>query len=158
MWLTARRKVLYLTRAQLAERIGCSVSALRKIEADEWRPSIQIAELLAKALQIPSEQQPLFIRIARGELNNARLNLPPQLAAHPLKPPPPISNLPVPATPLVGRAHEIHEVSRLIGDPACRMLTLVGPGGSLRLLRMECISFHSLRLARRTLLPRPLPT
>lgn len=32
-------------------------------------------------------------------------------------------------TPFIGRAEEISEISALLDDPACRLLTLVGPGG-----------------------------
>jgi predicted ATPase len=38
-------------------------------------------------------------------------------------------NLPVQLTSFVGREHEIEEISELIGQDSCRMLTLVGPGG-----------------------------
>jgi predicted ATPase len=33
------------------------------------------------------------------------------------------------ATPLIGRQRELAELDRLLADPACRLLTLVGPGG-----------------------------
>jgi len=32
-------------------------------------------------------------------------------------------------TPFVGRQRELADLARLLGDPACRLLTLVGPGG-----------------------------
>lgn len=38
-WLKRRRQGLDLTQAELAERAGCSVFALRKIETGERRPS-----------------------------------------------------------------------------------------------------------------------
>jgi predicted ATPase/DNA-binding SARP family transcriptional activator len=38
-------------------------------------------------------------------------------------------NLPVPATPLLGRAAELAQIVSLLAQPACRLLTLVGPGG-----------------------------
>jgi predicted ATPase/DNA-binding NarL/FixJ family response regulator/Tfp pilus assembly protein PilF len=38
-------------------------------------------------------------------------------------------NLPRPPTPLVGRETELAEIAQLLSDPACRLLTLVGPGG-----------------------------
>ena len=38
-------------------------------------------------------------------------------------------NLPVPTTPFVGRVEGLAEVVRRLNDPACRLLTLVGPGG-----------------------------
>jgi predicted ATPase len=37
--------------------------------------------------------------------------------------------LPHPATPFIGRAAELAEISALLDDPACRLLTLSGPGG-----------------------------
>jgi predicted ATPase/DNA-binding CsgD family transcriptional regulator len=39
------------------------------------------------------------------------------------------SNLPTQPTPFVGRLEELHQISALINDPECRLLTLVGPGG-----------------------------
>lgn len=38
-------------------------------------------------------------------------------------------HLPQPRTPFIGRAHEIAELRRLLDDPTCRLLTLVGSGG-----------------------------
>ncbi len=38
--------------------------------------------------------------------------------------------LPVPRTPLVGRTHELEEVTELVMDPDVRLLTLSGAGGS----------------------------
>src|SRR5512143_50356 len=72
-WLFQSRKQLGLTRQELAGRIGCSVSALRKIEDGERRPSVQIADLIANGLNIPPEQRSTFVRVARGELSVGRL-------------------------------------------------------------------------------------
>ncbi len=42
----------------------------------------------------------------------------------------PRHNLPTQATPLIGREIELAEItSRVVNDPGCRLLTLVGPGG-----------------------------
>ncbi len=38
-------------------------------------------------------------------------------------------NLPVQTTPFVGRDEELAEISALLADPDCRLLTLIGPGG-----------------------------
>ncbi len=44
--------------------------------------------------------------------------------------PTPPHNLPAQATPLIGREAELAEITdRLVNDPGCRLLTLVGPGG-----------------------------
>jgi predicted ATPase/DNA-binding CsgD family transcriptional regulator len=40
-----------------------------------------------------------------------------------------IHNLPPQPTPFVGRTTEVAEIAALLADPACRLLTLVGPGG-----------------------------
>jgi predicted ATPase/class 3 adenylate cyclase len=40
------------------------------------------------------------------------------------------NNLPVPATPFLGRERELQEVVERLTDPAIRLLTLTGPGGT----------------------------
>ena len=78
IWLQKRRKALDLTREELAQKIGCSVSALRKIETDQRHPSKQLAELLAFALHIPEDERGAFIRIARREVSLAKLKFQPE--------------------------------------------------------------------------------
>ena len=66
-WVRRRRKALDLTQATLAQRVGCAVITIRKIERDERRPSIQIAELLAEHLQIPDTIRHSFLQMSRGQ-------------------------------------------------------------------------------------------
>jgi predicted ATPase len=40
------------------------------------------------------------------------------------------STLPIPVTPFVGRADDLERIAARLNDPDCRLLTLVGPGGS----------------------------
>jgi len=132
-WIVRRRQALDLTRAQLARCVGYSVSALRKVEADERRPSRQLAELLAEHLQVPPEQRPTFLQVARGHLRVERLAaIEPQptrgFAPDPYLPQP-VLRLPTPPTPLIGREAELATLTRLLRNPQCRLLTLVGPGG-----------------------------
>lgn len=61
-----RRREMDLTQEELARRVGCAAITLRKIEADDLRPSIQIAERLAMALGIPLEERAEFVRRARA--------------------------------------------------------------------------------------------
>ncbi len=42
----------------------------------------------------------------------------------------PAYNLPAQLTPFIGRTEELNELKSLLGNPDCRLLTLVGPGGS----------------------------
>jgi DNA-binding SARP family transcriptional activator len=41
----------------------------------------------------------------------------------------PSRDLPIPLAPLIGREAELVEIDERLQDPACRLLTLVGPGG-----------------------------
>lgn len=61
-----RRRELDLTQDELARRVGCAAITIRKIEAEDARPSVQIAERLAMALSIPTGENAAFIRQARS--------------------------------------------------------------------------------------------
>jgi predicted ATPase/transcriptional regulator with XRE-family HTH domain len=130
-WIKRRRKALDLTQQELAQRVGCSASLIFKIESDERSISRQMAELLAEHLEIPSDQRDLFMRVARQEKMVDSLELPSRLpTAQSLSvPQPPLTNLPVPLTSFHGREHELRAITQRIQDPACRLLTLTGPGG-----------------------------
>lgn len=128
IWLKRRRKSLDLTQSLLAQRVFCSLATIQKIESEERRPSHQLAELLAIALEIPAQDRPLFLQVARGERGIERLANISDPAEWPL-----LStrqnNLPIPPTPLIGRERELADLIRLIAQPDCRLLTLIGPGG-----------------------------
>jgi len=133
-WLEKRRKALDLTREELAQKVGCSISTLRKIESDERRPSKQLAELIADELDIRTEERATFLRIARGELAVERMKPSPSLPdlsllqfSQPFSDS--IKSTPVPPTPLIGRETELIALREMIHDPQCRLITLFGPGG-----------------------------
>src|SRR6266542_2052059 len=65
-WIRRQRKALDLTQQVLAERVGCSLAAIKKIESDERRPSRQIAERMADILGVSDSQRELFLEVARG--------------------------------------------------------------------------------------------
>jgi predicted ATPase/class 3 adenylate cyclase len=67
-WLKRRRSVLLLSREDLAQQVGCAVVTLRKIEADERRPSLAIAEQLAERLELAADERLTFLKVARAEL------------------------------------------------------------------------------------------
>lgn len=65
-WLRRRRKALDLTQEQLAQGVSCSRFAIRKIEADERRPSRRLAERLAERLAVAPEERTAFLHAARA--------------------------------------------------------------------------------------------
>ncbi|HEY0739097.1 MAG TPA: helix-turn-helix domain-containing protein [Herpetosiphonaceae bacterium] len=72
-WVRRRRRALDLTQAALADRVGCAEISIRKIEADAFRPSREIAEALATCLQIPPTERAMFLQVARAERCTDRL-------------------------------------------------------------------------------------
>src|SRR5262245_60527390 len=73
VWLRQRRRQLDLTQAQLGRRAGVSAATVRKIEADERRPSVQAASALAAALGMPASAQQIFVQVARGDRSATRI-------------------------------------------------------------------------------------
>lgn len=104
-WIRRRRKALDLTQAALANRVGCAEVTIRKLEADAFRPSREIAEALADYLHIPSDERTQFLQAARGERSVDRLPIPttqidpaPATAQQPMSEPPyPLDTVPPPA-------------------------------------------------------------
>jgi predicted ATPase/DNA-binding XRE family transcriptional regulator len=127
-WLRLKRKALDLTREGLADQVGCSAATIRKLEAEERRPSAQIVARLATIFAIPPNEEALFLRFARGELSAApagtRILEPWQVADKP-----PRTNLPAPPSVIIGREEEIKAISGLIMNPKIRLVTLLGPPG-----------------------------
>ena len=132
-WLRHRRQELDLTQMQLAKRTSCTVFTIRKIEAGERRPSRQLAELLAQALEIPTENQTAFVKVARGELGIDRLPPPARMTARDTLPAATSGsipgNLPAELTPFIGREPELAALGQLLEDTQCRLITIVGLGG-----------------------------
>ncbi len=113
-WLKQQRRERNLTQAGLAKQVFCATVTLQKIEAGALRPSEQMAQRLAKALETEPEQIDRFVAFARG-LSGADL-LPP-------------SNLPAPVSRLIGREQDIAHACRRLLHKETRLLTLVGPPG-----------------------------
>ena len=145
-WLKRRRMSLGLTQKELARQVGYAPVTLRKVEADELRPSAQMARKLAEALALPAENQEQFVRFARDEAHWDDLSLPGHTLSAPLPPahlphfapqqPEPVlarrrirHNLPALTTALVGRDEELAELAQLLADPATRLVTILSAGG-----------------------------
>ena len=141
-WLRRRRKALDLTQEALAQRVSCSGFTIRKIEADERRPSRPLAERLAVALAIADDERPDFLAAARAVHTTDRLRLDrmPVGAETTDSPPDPGVDTASDATPFVGRSHEygllIGLIARLTVGTGYTVLIEGEPGiGKSRLLR-----------------------
>jgi predicted ATPase/DNA-binding XRE family transcriptional regulator/predicted negative regulator of RcsB-dependent stress response len=130
-WIALRRKSLRLRQADLARMAACAEITLRKIEADERRPSCQLAEALTKHLAVSTQEEALFLQVALGE--RRVWDLPsPELPAVPRVPAitqQKRDNLPVPPTPLIGRENELALLLNELSQPDVRLLTLTGAPG-----------------------------
>jgi predicted ATPase/transcriptional regulator with XRE-family HTH domain len=135
-WLRKRRKACDLTQAELARRVGCVEGTIRKFEADELRPSRQVAGLLATHLGLPPAEHAAFVAFARVQVDGGPPlppipagASPPSETTPPSSPQRPRHNLPVPATALIGREREVAAVCALFCGLDLRLVTLTGPGG-----------------------------
>src|SRR5579859_524827 len=136
-WLRRRRQELGLTRDECARLVGCSTVTLRKLEAEERRPSKPMADRIAEVLKIPPADRPAFLRFARGDPYAAPAGLARLEKAESSSAPP--HNLPLQLTSFIGREQEVVDIHRLL-TPApgwrtsalegVRLLTLTGVGGA----------------------------
>jgi predicted ATPase/DNA-binding XRE family transcriptional regulator len=125
-WLRQRRRALDLTQEEIARQVGCSAITLRKLEAEERRPSKQIAERLANVLKLAPDDHAAFQRFARGDPFAVPADAKPTSKSEPPETPP--HNLPLQLTSFIGREKEIAQVRELLR--AARLVTLTGPGGT----------------------------
>lgn len=123
-WVRRRRKSLDLTQEMLAQRVGCAVVTLRKIEADERRPSRLMSERLAQCLLFDEEETTAFLAIVNGEQVSNRI-MPSPKAVGIIRP----NNLPVPISPLIGRSEELAAIVKCLRRKDVRLHTLTGPVG-----------------------------
>jgi predicted ATPase/DNA-binding XRE family transcriptional regulator len=125
-WLKRQRGAKGWTQRQLAQKLNCSFSALRKMEAEERHPSVQVVERLIEIFQIPQSEQKSFLQFARGDwqafLSGETEDLPWHGAQVTSR-----SNLPASITSFVGREKEQEAVIQLTKKN--RLVTIAGVGG-----------------------------
>jgi len=126
-WLKRQRKAQGWTQEQLAFQVSSSMSALRKIEADQRRASVQTAELFAEAFQIPSNERAAFLKFARGDWQPASGLL--NEDAPWRGPSPHRSNIPSSTTSLIGREKEIADICNYLFKADIRLVNLIGSPG-----------------------------
>ncbi len=100
----------------LDDKAGVAIAYQRCVEALRTGLGVEPA----------AQTQALYERLSRSEKPS-----PPPLTVMPPQPAAPAlaHNLPAQSTPFIGRVEALAELARLLDDPACRLLTLTGPGG-----------------------------
>ncbi|MCA9957894.1 MAG: tetratricopeptide repeat protein [Anaerolineales bacterium] len=124
--LDALHELAHRQLMELYAHMGNKAAALRQYET--------CARILADELDAIPEAATtaLYDRIRRGDFSPAaKESVHVEIPLPPVSPPPAMRhNLPAATTPFIGRAPELAEVTRMLLDPALRLLSLVGPGGS----------------------------
>src|SRR3954454_7628313 len=128
-WIRQRREALHLTREDVARRLNCAVSTVRKWETDERHPLAELATKLAVVLELPVDQHDAFVKVARCEWAFDRLLMSPTGSVAPVPQQLPPTNLPVQRAPLIGRAQELADIGALLQRADVGLVTLTGPGG-----------------------------
>ncbi|MDQ4097199.1 MAG: tetratricopeptide repeat protein [Actinomycetota bacterium] len=105
LWVREWRHANRWTQEDLAEALGYDVSYVAKIERGRRRPTPQFVARVAEVTATPKQE---VLTLARRPSARTRL--------------------PMPTTPLLGRAREVDEVTRLL-EPPGRCVTLVGAPG-----------------------------
>jgi len=122
-WLRQKCRALDLTQKALADQVGCAEITMRRMEADDYKPSTELALVLLEKLGIPEPERTQWVQFARG------------LAEYPkhysTSSPSPRrdqkTNLPIPLTSFIGHEKDIERIQqRLAGH---RLVTLIGVGG-----------------------------
>ncbi|MBA2712246.1 MAG: XRE family transcriptional regulator [Rubrobacteraceae bacterium] len=114
------RKATGLTQEELAARAGLTAKAVSVLERGERkRPYPHTVRSLADALGLSEAERASLLAAVPERVGSSSPDGETAM---------PVSALPVPLTPLVGREREVDEVDALIGG-AVRLMTLTGPGG-----------------------------
>jgi predicted ATPase/transcriptional regulator with XRE-family HTH domain len=118
--LRRHRTEATLSQEQLAERAGLSVRAISDLERGVHRaPRLESVRMLADALSLSNTDRAVLLAAARPALFQAGSEDDVDAG----------TPMPLPATPLVGREHEVAAVVAMVRRGDVRLLTLTGPAG-----------------------------
>ncbi len=134
-WIRRQRRLLDLTQKELADRVGCSPVTIRKLEADERRPSKQFVVRLAHCLAIAPEEYDRFLALARTPPDfdlaedQAELDARPHLLLSAIA----ASNADWGEAPEIrrfcGRSQELAQLRSWLIYEGCRLIVILGMGG-----------------------------
>jgi predicted ATPase/transcriptional regulator with XRE-family HTH domain len=114
-WLKEQRKAAGYTQEQLAHRLNLAIDSIRKYERGVRRPSEHVARLIARTFNVPPEKVEPLVALARNRRSDTSF----------------LESQRDPKLPVfIGRQAEFSAVASLLAQPNCRLVTLVGPGGS----------------------------
>ena len=120
-WLRRKRRALDLTQKSFADQVGCAEITVRRMEADEYKPSNELALVLFEKLGIPEPERTQWVRFARGLAEYPKhysTSSPPREHK---------TNLPIPLTSFIGREKDVERIQQRLA--AHRLVTLIGVGG-----------------------------
>ncbi len=120
--LRHHREVAGLTQEELAERAELSVRGLSDLERGMHRPYPSTLRRLADALDLAAPERATFMGAGIGGAASAELASVAVTGSSHL-------GLPLPPTPLIGRAAEEAALTYMLRRADVRLLTLTGPGG-----------------------------
>jgi predicted ATPase/DNA-binding XRE family transcriptional regulator len=116
--LKALREAAGYTQEELATIAGLSVHGISALERGERRrPHVETLRALSAALDLSGPARDALLASARAPADATAVDE----LSH--------VSLPVPLTALIGRDSDVRALRDLLGDPAARLITLVGPGG-----------------------------
>ena len=120
-WLRQKRRSLDLTQKALADQVGCAEITVRRMEADEYKPSSELARVLLEKLGIAEPERTQWVRFARGlgEYPKHQIS---SSTSHDHK-----TNLPIPLTSFIGREKDVERIQHRLAEH--RLVTLIGVGG-----------------------------
>src|SRR6185436_16855313 len=100
-WVRQQRRALDLTQKAFANRVGCAEITVRRMEADEYKPSNELALVLFEKLGVPEPERAQWVRFARGlaEHPNNHVTSSPSREQN--------TNLPILLTSFIGREKEV---------------------------------------------------
>ncbi len=128
-WLRHQRAARGLSQEALAAPLNISLALLRKLEAGERRPSVQVASVIAHWFSIPSEERAAFVAFARTGPGNADASPADRSETPWLRHFSTKCRVPIGPNPLVGREREVESLRAFLLQPRTRLVTLTGIGG-----------------------------